>query len=298
MILPKILIIGATGNVGQAVIRNLLTEETAAPCQLVAGVRDIARGKLHLGEYADLEYCHFDFEEPSTFEAAIEGMDAVFLMRPPSLVDIPRYFEPLVQALKIKATPVVFLSVHGVERSRLIPHNKIERLIKRQGIPHVFVRPSYFMQNLTTTLYQDIRDKRRIVLPAGNAVFNWIDVEDIARVVALILPNFQAHTNKVYELTGSENLDFYQVAEVLNRFLRWRIRYHAMNPVAFYWRKRRENYPRGYLFMLTLLHVLPRFEKTPLITNDYRMLTGESPSLLQDFAKRNAPLLNVKGNDL
>ncbi len=297
MSLPKILIIGATGNVGQAVIHTLVQRD--GEYELFAGVRDLERGKLHLGAYTQLQYRQFDFEDSRSFGAALQGIDRVFLMRPPSLADIPRYFEPLVQAMKAAGTKlVVFLSVHGAERSRIIPHNKIERLIQRHGLTHVFIRPSYFMQNLTTTLYQDIRDRRKIVLPAGNAVFNWIDVKDVGKVIALVLDEAAAHANKVYELTGSENLNFYQVVEILNRFLRWRIRYHPMNPLAFYWRKRRENYPKEYLLVLTMLHVLPRFGGNPIITNDYRMLTGESPSLLQDFAKRNAQLLNVKGNDV
>lgn len=296
MYLPKILMIGATGNVGQATIRALVNSK--APCEIIAAVRDVERGKLYLGEYKDLSYRHFDFEQPATFTPALEQVDVVFLMRPPSMADVVSYFSPLIKVLKKMAISVVFLSVHGAHRSRLIPHSRIERLIKNHHIPYTFVRPSYFMQNLTTTLYQDIRDRRKIVLPAGNAILNWIDAEDVAKVLTLILVNPAGHHQKIYELTGSENLDFYQVAEILNRFLRWRIRYRAMNPLAFYWRKRRENYPKDYLFMLTLLHVLPRFRKRPLVTNDYRMLTGESPSLLQDFAKRNAALLDIKGNDL
>jgi uncharacterized protein YbjT (DUF2867 family) len=297
MYLPKILILGATGNVGHAVIQQLVQREAA--CELFAGVRDLEKGKLFLGEYTQLQYRHFDFKDPRSFEAALQNIDRVFLMRPPSIADVPRYFAPLVNALKAAGTKlVVFLSVHGAERSRFIPHHKIERLIEQQGLAHVFIRPSYFMQNLTTTLYQDIRDRRRIILPAGNALFNWIDVQDVAKVIALVLLTPQLHLNKSYELTGSENLNFYQVTEILNRFLRWPIRYRAMNPIFFYWRKRRENYPKDYLFVLTLLHVLPRFMKEPLISDDYFVLTGESPSLLQDFAKREAHLLNVKGNDV
>jgi len=60
---------------------------------------------------------------------------------------------------------VVFLSVQGAEKSKVIPHNRIESLIIEYGMEYIFLRPGYFMQNLTTTLLPDIIKRRQIFLP-------------------------------------------------------------------------------------------------------------------------------------
>lgn len=94
----------------------------------------------------------------------MSGIDTIFLLRPPHLSDIDTYFKPLI--FKIKDTnikQIVFLSVQGAEKSKAIPHNKIERLINENELDFIFLRPSYFMQNLTTILIDDIKTKREIV---------------------------------------------------------------------------------------------------------------------------------------
>ncbi len=122
-----------------------------------------------------MEFRQFDFEDTNSFEQSLTGIDRVFLLRPPHISDVDKFFRPLLQHFRLyNIHDVVFLSVQGAEKSKVIPHNKIEKLLKEFGFNTIFLRPAYFMQNLTTTLLQDIKMKRRIILPAGKARFNWL----------------------------------------------------------------------------------------------------------------------------
>ena len=171
--MKRILITGATGNIGMETIRFLYEKDTTN--QVIAGVRDIDKAKKIFSKFPQLEFVTFDFEHVDTFENALENIDTIFLLRPPQISDIPTYFQPLIEKIKQKSIQqIVFLSVQGAEISKLIPHNKIEKLIQDSGIDHIFLRPAYFMQNLTTTLIKDIQLKRQIILPAGKARFNWM----------------------------------------------------------------------------------------------------------------------------
>lgn len=107
----------------------------------------------------------------------------------------------------------------------MIPHNKIERLIQEAGLNYIFLRPSYFMQNLTTTLMQDIKTKREIILPSGQAKFNWVDVENIGEAAAILLDKFEAYKNQAYEITGLENENFEKVTLLINQVIK--------NPIQF-----------------------------------------------------------------
>lgn len=72
--------------------------------------------------------------------------------------------------------------LQGVEKSRIIPHHKIEKQIVTRGIPYTFLRLAYFIQNFTTTLHHALVNKRKIFLPAGNTKLTSIDVTDIGNV--------------------------------------------------------------------------------------------------------------------
>ncbi len=110
----------------------------------------------------------------------ITPVDIVFLLRPPQLADISKYFEPFVDAmLARKIRQIVFLSVQGVENQKGIPHHKIEKLILDKGLSYAFLRPSYFKQNLTSTLIHEIRTRNAIFIPAGKEKFTWVDAKDI-----------------------------------------------------------------------------------------------------------------------
>ena len=279
------LVTGATGNIGSEVIRFIY--ENHASARVFAGVRELEKAKRKFEKYPDLAYRTFDFEDASSFKTAFSEIDTLFLLRPPQLSDVERYFEPLLrEASRCKISKIVFLSVQGAEKSRVIPHNKIERLIKEQEFDYIFVRPSYFMQNLTTTLLPEIQSKRQITLPSGKAKFNWVDVENIGEVVAKLLLDFSNHKNQPIEITGTENKDFAEVAELISSVTGIAIQYRSVNPIRFYSLKRKEGVPNGLTLVMLLLHFLPRFQHEPRISDNYRKLTGKKPTTLKEFLER------------
>lgn len=285
--MKKILITGATGNVGLEVIKSLLNTQT--PNTIIAGVRNIDRAKITLKDYQAIQYVRFDFENPSTFDAALDGIDTVFLLRPPHISDIDKYFKPLIESLKNQnISEVIFLSVQGADKSKVIPHNKIERLISDSGLNFIFLRPSYFMQNLTTTLINDIQERREIVLPSGKAKFNWIDIQNIGEVATKLINNFQTYSNRAYDLTGLENENFAKVTSLINKAIKSPISYKSVNPISFYQIKKRQGFSGGLIIVMILLHFLPRFQKEPEISDFYQRVTGKKPTSLKDFINREA----------
>ena len=136
----QILITGATGNIGTEVIRSLTILGTNN--QIIAGVRNILKAKQLFFDFKNLDYRDFDFENPQTFDKSLDNIDCVFLLRPPHISDVDKYFKPLIQKISEKGIrQIIFLSVQGAEKSKIIPHNKIERLIRDSGLDFIFLRP-------------------------------------------------------------------------------------------------------------------------------------------------------------
>ncbi len=283
--MQKILITGATGNIGKEVIKfyHQLTDSHT----LVAGVRDVDKSRKSFGEYPNVDLVHFDFEDANSFPAALQHIDILFLLRPPHISDVPKYFKPLLEAAVVaKVKGIVFLSVQGAERSNIIPHAKIEKLIVQAGIDYVFLRPGYFMQNLTTTWAKDIQQNRKISLPAGQAKFCWVDVENIGEVAAHVLLDVVRYRNQVIEITGTENKNFKEVCALLSEVLEETVTYESVGPIRFYLRKRKEGVSSGLALVMLILHFLPRFQSVPALSTKYQEITGKVPTLLRAFMAR------------
>jgi hypothetical protein len=183
--------------------------------------------------------------------------------------------------------------VQGVENSKIIPHHKIEKLIRESGLAYTFLRPAYFMQNFTTTLRHDLVTRQLIFLPAGNAKFTLIDVTDIGLVTAKILTEPQQHIHKSYELTNREQLTFAEMAAKITRGTGKTIRYVSPNLLHFFIAKRREGVPAMLILVMIMLHYLPRFQQPPA-TNDWvRTITGREPRSFDEFVERDLQKLNA-----
>lgn len=208
-------------------------------------------------------------------------------MRPPHISDVEKVFRPLLNSAKEnEINKVVFLSVQGAEKSKVIPHNKIERLIQELCFEYIFVRPSYFMQNLTTTLLPEILEKRSITLPSGKAQFNWIDVKNIGEATANLALKFDSFQNQALEITGTENKNFSEVTLLISNTLGIKIQFIGINPISFYFRKTKEGVQSGFAIVMTILHFLPRLQAEPKISDNYLKLTGKTPTTLKEFIER------------
>ena len=287
--MTKVLITGATGNVGTEVIKSL--QNIDHQLEIYAGVRNLNEDRLKLSNYK-VNFSLFDFTDVETYKTALGGCEILFLLRPPQISEVEKYFKPLVDTCKKNGVKhIVFLSVQGVEKSKIIPHHKIEKLIVDSKIPYTFLRPAYFMQNFTTTLHDDLVNKKRIYLPAGNAKFTLVDVRDIGAVSATILTNISKHINKSYELTCKVKLTFLEMARILSDILGIEIQYISPNLISFFLTKRKEKTPTMFILVMIMLHYFPRFQKEPETTNWVEKITNRQPTTFEQFINDNKKAL-------
>ena len=275
----NILITGATGNIGREIIEyfNYNTGN-----KIFAAVQDAQKNSFT----KPVELRAFNFYDLKIVGAAIKDIDIIFLLRPPQIANVKNVFKPLIEFFtSVGIKHIVFLSVQGAENLPIIPHYKIEKLLRESGIPYTFIRPGYFMQNLTTTLRNDI-ERGEIYLPSKKAKFNWVDGADIGRAIATILEAPQNHRDKAYVITGHEQLGFKVVAETLARVTGKAMCFKSPSLLCFFIRKLREGEHVSMIFVLMMLHFMPRFFKLPPLSDDYHLLTGRQPGTLEQFIKR------------
>ncbi|MBO0934851.1 NmrA family NAD(P)-binding protein [Fibrella aquatilis] len=284
-----ILITTPLGNVGLETLRALATRPERSQLHLIAAVRNPDKDLAALATLTDA-VIRFDFADPSTFAPALVGVDRLLLVRPPQLADVDHYFRPFIEAVRYAdVQQLAFLSLQGVESNSLTPHHKIEQLIVAAGIPYTFLRPSFFMQNLSTTHRAEIADRDEIYIPAGNGRTSLIDVVDIGEVAALVLTDGTGHhLKKGYELTGSEALTYYEMAQTLTAVLGRTITYKDPSVLAFIWRNwRKEKMPLSFVLIMVALYTVSKLGKAAGTTSVFQTLTGHAPRTFRQFAEAN-----------
>lgn len=274
-----ILVTGAPGNVGTEVVYGL--QKQGIPFRV--GAFDMTTA--HFENNSQMEIVPFDFLRSETYEHAFRGIKRLFLVRPPALSNVQRDIAPAVQtAISYGVEHIVFLSLQGVEKNRVVPHHKIEQLILESGVRYTFLRASFFMQNLSAIQQAaEIREKNEIVLPVGRAKTSFIDVRDIAAAAVSALTE-DHHMNKKYTLTGGESLDYYEVANKLSGVLNRPIRYTHPSVFQFIARQLRAGQKLDYTLVVAALYTITRFGNASEITHDVEKILGRSPISFDQFA--------------
>jgi len=274
-------ITGASGNVGKLVVQSLLEQGHNVRAALQPGE--------NLPAHTQLQTVHFDFTNPDTWQSALGDAGGVFLMRPPHIANIKRDMLPFLRFLKQqKVVQTVFMSVQGAEQNPWVPHHKVEQYLKQLNLPHSLVRPSFFMQNLSTTHLAEIRDERQLFIPAGSGRTNYIDTGDIASCIAKILLTLELH-NQAYTVTGSRSYSCQEIADRLSTSLKISIVYRNPGPLRFlaYHKGKRK---LGMSLVMLALYTIVKLGKGDITTTDTSRILGRPPKELDSFIMENRRL--------
>lgn len=271
-----ILVTGATGNLGSEVVRLLVAQ--GQPVR--AAVRDL---RTVAPAPAGVTYVPFDFMQPATYQAALADVRRLLLVRPPAIGDAKRFINPLIDAAQQAGVEhIVFLSLLGVEKNRVVPHAKIEQHLMASGMTWTMLRASFFMQNLSTTHRIDLQERSEIFLPAGNGATSFIDVRDIAAVAAKALTE-PGHANQAYPLTGNEALTYSEVAQIFSQELDRPVVYRKPGILPFVLRMRHYGLGWDFIAVMVGIYTTARLGLADPITPDTQRLLGRAPITMRQF---------------
>lgn len=277
----RLLVTGATGNVGLEVVKALKSSRDSSEVQTRVAVRSSSSKNAI---FEGLDCVPLDFVNPATYAAALHDVTGVFLVRPPALGDVERHMFPFLDAAaKAGVQHIVFLSLVGVEQHTYTPHYKLEQHLKKSSMSWTFLRASFFMQNLSGIHRADIQERNGLYLPVGDGRTSFVDARDIGAVGAQVLAN-PGHENKAYDLTGSEALSYTEVAAILSRVLGRAIKYHKLSVFRFFIREL--YYGRPFLFVLVMCFLYTGTKKgmSAFVTDEVQRILRRPPITFEQFA--------------
>ena len=225
--LTRILIAGATGTVGGALLRRLATAHRHGKIVLIAGARSaVKRERLAaLG----VEIAHLDYEDRASVRAAVAGATRLFLATGYS-VDMLVHSKTVLDAARDAGVEqVVHLGASGSDEqpyAHLIWHAYVERYIEALGFGYTHLQPKTFMRNVLAVIRPGSTVLRQFL---GDARVAWIDPDDIAAVAEAALMDPAAHRKATYRL-AVEALPMKDVAATIAAVTGIPFTYEARDP--------------------------------------------------------------------
>lgn len=220
---PYLLILGASGLTGTALIRRLHAGN--------AVVRVTYREQTELNTLRDygVEPFYADYEEPETVHKAMVGVQRLIMVLPihPKFED---WGKQVIDAAKdARIEHLVALSNFIVDKEAqseiACKHARLEQYLAESKLPSTVLRPATYFQNLLWATITIVR-QQRFSLPLENAKLPHIDMRDVADALAAAALNSKQHIGKTYTLTGSEALSMFEVARLLGKETGKAVRYY------------------------------------------------------------------------
>ena len=270
VVMSTILILGGSGKTGRR-IAPLLREAGAT-------VRTASRNG------ADVR---FDWDDAATYDAALEGASAVYLVPPAlDLGYVPRALVFLDRAEAAGVRHVTFLSARGVEHAPPeVAHRAVElELGRRTAFTHSILRPGWFMQDFDEYFFAPaILAEGAIQMPVGDGREAFIHADDIAEVAAATLLDPDAHAGAEYELTGPEALTLAQVAARISAATGREVRHDDLPRADWIAGLEAGGVPADYAAMLGMLSDALRASANAAVTADVERVTGHAPRSFDDY---------------
>lgn len=277
----RVLITGATGNIGG----HVLTQLAAAGTQVRALARNPEAARLP----PQAQVVRGDLTIPDTLDACLDGIDTVFLVwtAPPAAV------APALERIAKHTRRIVFLSAPLKTPHPLFQQpnparalgERIERLIETSGLQWTFLRPGMFAGNALGWWAPQIRAGDTVRWPHLAAPTAPIDERDIAAVAVRALCE-DGHAGAEYVITGPQSLSQFEQVSTIGRVIGRSLRIEEMPPEE----ARREGLPAVPASVVNILldAWAAAIGQPAFVTSTVEQLTGTPARTFLDWATDHA----------
>lgn len=223
----RVLVAGATGQLGGAIARQLLT----------AGIpiRAVGRGAARLKPLADAgaEVAVVDLLDLARLKDACAGIAQIVStannnmgsgQNSPGRIDLTAHQNLCAAARVAGVRRLMYVSARGITADETVDIFRlkwyIEDAIKRSGVPYVFLRPTAFLDIWVDRILADpMRTKGKVtIFGNGSALANYVAVDDVASFAVRIVERPEV-VNESIDVGGPSNISMNDLVTLLERRL-------------------------------------------------------------------------------
>jgi uncharacterized protein YbjT (DUF2867 family) len=287
----KVLITGAAGDTGRAAVKEAIA--LGLNVRAMVHNRDARSEAL---EKLDAEVVAGDHLEINTVRAAMEGVDAAYLVWPvaPGLIHATVNFAQA--AREAGVSTIINQSQRSANRDSTSNSCRdsfiAEQVLNRSGVPVVHLRPTYFLEWLLYPWQLPYLQKGVLRMPVGKGRHSPIAADDQGRAIAALLKNPEAHIGRTIPISGPVEMDHEQMAAELTEALGRRIVFQDL-PIDEYCRSLEAMGVPAYIVQ-HLGGAMDDYQHGHMsgVDNNVEELTGRRSMTVGEFARAHADVLN------
>lgn len=295
--MSKILVTGASGQLGQAVIRHLLETYGVAASDIFAASRDTS--KLSALAAKGVETRKADFDDAASLAAAFAGIDTALLISTDALAvpgqRLTQHKAAVEAAVKAGVKHLAYTSMPNPDKSLVTfapDHLGTEQAIKASGVPYTIIRNAWYYDNYLHGMPHNLQSGQWFTAMADGKVSN-ISRDDCARAAAAALAKGKAE-NKTYTVTGPQSESADEIAAVVSQAAEKPLAVIKVSPADLQKGIESAGLPGFVAAMLASADANIAAGNFDLVTSDYETLTGEKPQTSEAFFEANkAKLLSA-----
>ena len=249
MTTPTVLITSAAGRIGRELIARLAQsgDFNIRACYYSEGKADMLKA---LGAH---EVVKFDLNDAATWDAALDGVSAVYSASLDPLLEGHLAFCKALGEHKAHIKHVVRISCMGADTNTasynpnkhssragaaiplMLQHYWWgEKALIDAGLAVTVLRNNFFMNHLLKTDSDNILNEGWFTNPLGTAQNSFVSTRDIAEAAAVVLTEGpERHANKFYDITGPEPQTMAEIAADLGRAMGKELEYRAQSMEDF-----------------------------------------------------------------
>jgi NAD(P)H dehydrogenase (quinone) len=289
-----ILVTGASGHLGDAVIRHLLDSQGVAPSRIVAA----SRNPDNLAPLADrgVTVRKADFDDPSGLEPAFAGVGTLLIVSTDALdgagTRLRQHLAAVAAAAKADVGRIAYTSLPNADTSKVSfapDHLGTEKAIKATGLPYLIFRNSWYQENLFMSLPQALKTGQWYSA-AGDGRTAFIARDDIAAAIAGALANPPAGS-ATYTLSGGEALTNDAIAALTSEVVGKPVQVVHVNDEQLAGGMKAAGVPDAVIPTLVSFDTATRAGDLAVVTGDAVKLSGRKLQSVHTFLTSNKAAL-------
>ena len=279
----KIAITGATGQLGNLVIEQLL--QLTAAQNIVALVRKIDKAE-HF-KVQGIEPREFDYDHPETLVPALSGIDKLLLISANEIGRRTPQHQAVIDAAKVAGVP--YLAYTSLLRADTSPlglaqeHHETEKLIQDSGITYTFLRNNWYSENYLAGVAHTI-EIGTLFGAAQDGRISSASRIDYAEAAAKVLTS-TGHENKTYELAGSESFSLSDLATFIGQAVNKDIIYQNLSAEEYTQGLTQAGLPAGLVDVIVDADIQTIQGAMYSDSKDLEQLIGHKTTSIQDAIK-------------
>ena len=279
----KIAITGATGQLGNLVIEQLLQLTTDQ--NIVALVRNVDKAE-HF-KVQGIELREFDYDRPEALVPALLGIDKLLLISANEIGRRTPQHQAVIDAAKVAGVP--YLAYTSLLRADTSPlglaqeHRETEKLIQDSGITYTFLRNNWYSENYLAGVAHTI-EIGTLFGAAQDGRISSASRIDYAEAAAKVLTS-TGHENKTYELAGSESFSLSDLATFIGQAVNKDIIYQNLSAEEYTQGLTQAGLPAGLVDVIVDADIQTIQGAMYSDSKDLEQLIGHKTTSIQDAIK-------------